>query len=401
MTTVEIWEAEAQVSETARADELLCTALRDEVAFWPELADAGFAERVLARAEYHGVAGLLNERAPQLTGWPLPLREALRDRARAHAFWELRHGHAMGEVIEALAARGIEPLFLKGTALAYSVYRNPVWRTRGDTDVLVAPECFAEAGEALLGLGFEKDFAVSGEFAAHEQSYTFDLEGGGSHVIDLHRRINNSQLLARLFAFDELCVESVPLPRLHPEARALGPTHALLLACLHRLTHHNNPYYVHGVAHYGADRLIWLYDIQLLAGTFSDNQWTEVARMAQEKGLCFATRNGIARAHELFHSPIPEDVTSALRGNRELAARYFQSGVLRQAWIDFLALDDLRARFKFAREVVVPSRTYMQTKYGVPNPAWLPLLYARRAAAGLARRLNIRSAPAEPSRPES
>ena len=398
MTTVEKRRAEAQVSDNARADELLCRALRDEVALWSGRTDATFEANVLARAEYHGVAALLNERASHLIGWSQSSCEALRDRARAHAFWELRHGHAMGEVIEALTVRGIGTLFFKGTALAYSLYDNPVWRTRGDTDLLVAPEYFAEAGEALLRLGYKKDFAVSGEFVTQEQSYTLHLEGGGSHVIDLHRRVNNSQLLGRLFGFEELRAKSVALPRLHAKARALGPTHALLLACLHRLTHANAPYYVDGVRYYDPSRLIWLYDVHLLARSYSDDQWRELAHEARKKGLCFATLDGLVRAQEIFHSPIPEAVMDARRQHREPIARYFQAGPVRQHWIDFQALEGLRERLTFAREIVFPSVTYMRKRYGFANAAWVPLLYARRAAAGVASRLKTRSTGAEPAK---
>jgi len=66
-------------------------------------------------------------------------------RRAKHCVIARAHGRAVGEVIEALTVRGIETLFFKGTALGYSLYDNPVWRTRGDTDLLVAPEYFAEA----------------------------------------------------------------------------------------------------------------------------------------------------------------------------------------------------------------------------------------------------------------
>jgi hypothetical protein len=386
--------------EQLPADALLSAALRDEDAAWPIGGDANLEANVFSRAEYHGVAILLNERSQQIANWPQPIREALREHTRAHGFWELRHGHAMGEVIEALATRQIEPLFFKGTALAYALYDNPVWRTRADTDILVAPESFAEAGEALLALGYNRGFALHGEFVGHEQSYTLRLKDGSSHVIDLHRRVNNSQLLAQLFSFEELHVQSVPLPRLHPKARAVGPTHALLLACLHRLTHRNNPYYVHNVAYYDADRLIWLYDIHLFARSYSVEQWARLARIAKEKKLCFAARDGLARAQELFHSPVPEDVMDALRPGAEVVARYLQAGPITQGLIDFLALDDLGARLTFAREVVLPPAAYMRARYGRANAAWLPLLYARRAIGGVTKRLSAQSADAKPSNSE-
>ena len=67
-----------------------------------------------------------------------------------------------------------------------------------------------------------------------------------------------------LFAFAELWPARQALPLLCRSAAGLGRVHALLLACLHRAIHRTSPYYADGTAHYGGDRLIWLYDILAL-----------------------------------------------------------------------------------------------------------------------------------------
>ena len=135
----------------------------------------------------------------ELSAWPYFVREAVRRHALARAFWELRHQQVLGDVVAALQTRDIEPVLFKGTALAYGLYANPVWRERSDTDMIVAQKDWGRASDMLVSLGFRRNAGVSGEFVSYQDSYTKESEGGGRHTIDLHRRINNSELLCRLF----------------------------------------------------------------------------------------------------------------------------------------------------------------------------------------------------------
>ena len=129
----------------------------------------------------------------------------------------------------------------KGTALAYGVYANPVWRDRGDTDMIVTHQDWGRASETLVALGFRRNTGVSSEFVSYQDNYTKETQGGGQHTIDLHRRINNSELLSRLFSYSELQAEAWPLPALCKGALAAGRVHALLLAGLHPATHRGLP----------------------------------------------------------------------------------------------------------------------------------------------------------------
>ena len=371
-------------------DDLTCAALRGESSVWPPVGSDDEAA-FIGQADYHGVSALLTERLPQLTSWPAGVREGVGARARAQTFWELRHQPLIAEVLARLGERGIEPVLFKGTALAYGLYRNPVWRARGDTDMIVAPHDWNTAAQALEALGFQRSAGVSGEFVSYQASFTRDI-GGGAHTIDLHRRINNSELLSRLFSYDELRAGAVPLPALCPGAVAAGPVDALLLACVHRSTHKHNPYTVDGIDFYGADRLIWLYDIHLLGQSFAPSQWQDTVGTALAKGLAATTLAGIERAESYFGTPnrgsCPDDVRRALARSGEPVAAYLAAGRLRQSWLDFLAIEGGKDRLRFIRELVFPPADYMRTKYADAHPAWLPWLYARRGAEGLAKRLG-------------
>ena len=372
----------------AQLDDLTCSVLREESPNWPSTCGDDLETIFIRRAQYQGVTALLHERLRRLSAWPYSVREAVRRHALARAFWELRHQQVLDEVVAALRTKDIEPMLFKGTALAYGLYANPVWRERGDTDMIVAQQDWGRASDTLVSLGFRRNAGVSGEFVSYQDSYTKESEGGGRHTIDLHRRINNSELLSRLFSYAELRAEACQLPALCKGAWAAGPVHALLLACLHPATHKHNPYMVDNVAHYGGDRLIWHYDVHLLAQSFIPAQWQNFVDWAVTKGLCATSLQGLQRAAKCYGTRYPDVVLQALAKTREPVSVYLKAGRLRQGWINFSAISGLANRLQFAREFAFPPMAYMRAKYAQLPNASLPWLYARRAAEGLIKYLR-------------
>jgi hypothetical protein len=370
-------------------ERLICAVLRGENPPWPEARGAGFAGALLKGSGYHGVQALLHARLRGAQSWPSFVVETLHREAISRAMWELRHQQVLTQALAALANIGTQPVILKGTALAYSLYDDPVLRARGDTDLIIRQQQRSQANDALIALGFVPMMGLSGEFIAYQSSYTLEAPNSGDHTVDLHWRITNSELLSRLFSYDELKRQAMPLPHLCGGAVAAGHVHALLLACMHRQVHAQAPYYVDDVAHYSADRLIWLYDIHLLSTVLSSTQWHDVVRLAKDKGLCASCLSGLERARACFHSNYPEFVLVALAepGDKERPTTYLNSGNVRQQWMDFCAIDGLSNKLQFLRELVWPSAAYMRSKYS-GSAAWLPWLYARRACGGVVKRLN-------------
>ena len=370
-------------------DELMCAVLRGEDVCWPGGNSTAFAETLLERSSYHGVQALLHERLHSRKGCPPIVLEPLHHQALAQTMWELRHQHVLTKIVAELARNSIYPVIFKGTALAYSLYANPLLRARGDTDFIVRPQEREHVDEALTSLGFKRNMAVSGEFISYQASYTLQAADSSHHDIDLHWRINNSELLSRLFAYEDLRSTAVPLPDLCSDALAASPVHALLVACMHRAVHKQSPYYVNGVAHYSGDRLIWLYDIHLLARSFTSADWHEVLSLSRHKGLSSVVLEGLQRARMCFHTRIPESVVAALEepGAGERVTMYLSASKLRQLWMNFSAIDSVANQLRFMRELVFPPAAYMRSKYPHAQSAWLPWLYARRALGGISKRL--------------
>ena len=356
---------------------------------WPEHISSA---AMLSAVDYHGVSALLHERLDLLSDWPEEVRAALIDDARARAMWELRHAMLLREIIGALGMAGVEPVFIKGTALAYGYYAEPHLRTRADTDIVIPPEQRPLVHKQLERLGFKVDRSEAGRFASSQATFTLSTPGFGNHCIDLHWAINNSALIARSISVHELRRAATSLSALSESALSASPIHALLLACLHRVAHQSAPYYSNGRAILGGDRLIWLFDIHLLASSLTEPQWQAMIALARERGAQAVLSEGLDATRSHFNTAYPEQAlreTVPDRSHRRLT-RYMRSGSLQRGWLDFTTIDRTRDRLGWLREVLLPPKAYMLAKYSGTRFDWLPWLYLRRALAGLARHL-IRS----------
>jgi len=117
-------------------------------------------------------------------------------------------------------------------------------------------------------------------------------------------KLNNSQYLANIISFDELAEESIAVKGLGEHARSPCLEHMLLHACLHRFAH---------IKDGEANRLIWLYDIYLIANSLEKNQWNRFTDWAVEKKICNICVDGLKRTKSLFPASIPPSVLETLQ----------------------------------------------------------------------------------------
>lgn len=361
-------------------DRLLCQILRGHRPPWPADADAEFERRVLDACLSHGVAPLVDRQLGKSSNgwdWPAAVREPVAREARMQIALDMARERELIAVLEAFAAAGVGALLLKGTPLAYSHYADSALRPRCDTDVLVAPAKQETAARVLETRGYRRSNAVSGTLISYEDCYC-KKEGNVDHVLDVHWRINNAQVFARALSHDELFVRSVPVPGLGEAARGLYPPHALLLACMHRAGH------LEGRDGSG-ERLIWLYDIHLLAKAMSAGEWREFAQLACVKRMCRICLDGLGCAHEALGAVIPDAVLDQLAtpAADELSGAYLRTGRWGRLALDVRALATWRERATLLWELCIPPADYLLAKYRVRNRWWLPWLYARRIVAGV------------------
>ena len=289
--------------------------------------------------------------------------------------------------LAALSNAGVPVLVLKGTALAYSLYPQPYLRTRCDTDLWVPKVFCDQALKRLEGLGYRRQEGISGELVSSQTSLVKESRVGVRFCIDLHWRLNNSQLFAQALEQEEADSQAVPLPALGPHAKCLCPQHALLLACMHRAGHLKVGHAANGETFDEGNRLIWLYDIHLLVGSMSAEELEAFARLAVDRRMAAVCRDALVVTGSQFSTSIPDPVLQLLSGPRgEPSARYLSSGAYGIARAELGSLS-WPQRLRLLREHLFPPVEYMRWKYGGRNDFLLPVLYCHRAAKGLWTRL--------------
>jgi hypothetical protein len=367
--------------------DLVCRLLCGVSSAWPVSFAAELQSQFLYYTDRHGVQPLLHAqlRSSDAWGnWPSDLRQALSDGAASQAVVDMIQEQESVKVLKALSESGITPLLMKGVPLAYTHYRSPHLRPRGDADMLIRRADRETAWGVLTELRYERLNTTRGELVSSQSSWNKLDRHGVTHAIDLHWRVNNCQIFAEAMSYDELASGSVAIQVLG--ARALGPVHALLLACMHRVAHVTGSWSAHNRRHYG-DRLIWLYDIHLLASRMSTQELTEFVRLAVERRLKTICIDGLRHSQRCFGTPLPDEVLEALSaaGPPEPSARYLDPGRLRFMVRDIRSLSNVLDRLRLVKEHLFPPAEYMLKKYAVSRRAWLSILYLRRAVQGIWR----------------
>ncbi len=353
--------------------------LRHEPVGWAELGlEPG---RFLDACVDADLVGLVHDSlARNSRGWPAAARTRLARLARAAVGTELLQGREAARALEALGAAGIPTLLFKGTALAYTGYPRPSLRPRNDTDLLVRPADAPRARAVLEGIGYVATNYSGGEVLFRQFELQFEDTFGLAHALDVHWSVSTQAVFADLFDFDEVARESIPVPALGAHARAFGPVHALLLACVHPAMHHRNE-----------ERLIWLYDVHLLAARLTPARWERLADLAVTRAVAAVCLHGLTRARARLGTSVPESVLvrlGAAARRAEPSARYLEAD---RRWGSELASSwgalRWRERLALLREIAFPSPSYMLAAYGVTNsrmgPWLLPALYAHRGIRGL------------------
>jgi len=184
-------------------------------------------------------------------------------------------------------------------------------------------------------------------------------------------------MFSDLITYDELASDAMPVPALGPSARAPGLVHAMLLACVHPVMHHQND-----------RRLLWTCDIDRIAARLTADAWRAVARLAVEKRIAAIVAHELSHARRVWRTAIPDGALAALATtSSEPSAAYLEPGRgWRHELLDNVArLPTWRGRLQLLREVAFPSRSYMARAYGVDgarSAVLLPALYVHRLTAG-------------------
>lgn len=375
---------------------------------WPE--EISGQQTLIDFCREEGVTGLvyfnLQSREGR-AGWPEGLRRRLVGwAAGAERVREVIDRELVG-IVQALERQGVTPLLFKGCALAHSIYPEPWIRLGCDSDLLIRREDRTAGIETLRRLGFAQPTGVTGEMVMNQAGFYKEADGV-TVAIDLHWELSQAQVLVGLLTYEELLGRGkgilldaegtttssrkpgyrfetgegdepkAPDPRA-PErvtAQVFGGIDSLLLACLHRAREQRK------------DRLIWLYDIHLLAEGLTDFELDQFVALADEKKVRALCLDGLEAARACFGTRLPGQLLEALRFGdpyrAEPSARLLrESGRSDRFLTDFRAVPGWRSKLRLAREHLLPPADYLLVKYRKKNRLWIPLLVVRRVWEGV------------------
>jgi len=271
------------------------------------------------------------------------------------------------------------PIIIKGQALAYSVYPDPWLRTRTDIDVLVDDGAMEPAATALADLGYRRSGAIDADLVLPQVSLS-TRRHGLRHTWDIHQRVSNRPALARAAPYEQIRLNAVRIPVEDTGFFIPSRVDNLLIACLHLVGHHP-----------GEMRLIWLYDIRLLAAALNESeQRLFLDRAAGSPPVRAACHAALAQTQHYF----PGDNTDLLRRSLDAGAGAGARWRTSQLYLARVLEDAIASgrgrRLQYLRQQLFPSAGYMMKRYRIRQRWQLPLWYALRIARALPKLLRRR-----------
>lgn len=270
------------------------------------------------------------------------------------------------EITAALNQAAIPALWLKGIALAHTVYPQPSLRPMSDLDVLVPYDQRQAALRVAEQLGYRIYQPQGGLLSADDQvrfkmTYHFALRGGiaDSVLLELHFHLlsaDDSLLsqdrLAWFWSQTNVIHNGSSMTVLKPEA------HLLYLAA-HALLQHGE----------AESTLRQFLDMHLLIAN-STLDWPLVTAQARAFGWQTALLRALTLSSDYFNTPVPDDALAALRlpVNDAGAARALpvaEPGTRLEKLWPALRATPAPDRLRMLRQVLFPSRTYMRHRYRV------------------------------------
>lgn len=250
-------------------------------------------------AAHHGVAAFVNESVAGTGVLPETVESAVRDEALRAAMLSQQVQADLGRIAGALDDAGVPFLVLKGPVLDKWVYRHRGRRAYNDLDVLVPPAHLGHAVRVLEGDGsvlLDRNWDM---MLARLPGEVHLLAPMGT-VVDLHWHVINSASMRHVFSIDgdALTEHMHRVPLGGSEIPTLAPAAMLIHVALH-------------ACHSGADRLIWLKDVEQCA-TAPELDWGQVIALTEQWNLTQPLALVLTRTSHLLGLEVPRSAATHL-----------------------------------------------------------------------------------------
>jgi len=328
-------------TNAARSRSRFCEILRGAAISKEDFLNLHLMEQSL----YEGLLGLMLPRLLGEGGVPLdgPVRAGHELKLREVSANYMRLQHACAQVLAALNRASVPVLCMRGLTLTERYYGEQApLRPISDIDLLLTKGRMLEAKQALWDIGFRPDPVYRNIYARGDITLDLHYEPIGYERIDAWRHITS----LRTEAFFEHAQRGRLLGE---DALLLPPAVELPYLCFHALKH-------------SFERLIWLYDISLVARAIdADEGWDEAVAVIAAYGLerpCYYALS-YAKAH--LEAPVPEAVLASIWPDMGMIERGLYRRHMQHEVIPYLAerlfarmQPDLAHRVAFWRESIYP-----------------------------------------------
>jgi hypothetical protein len=257
-------------------------------------------------AALHGVVGLVRRKLAALdlqSCVPAPAWQAMDAAATQIAFDAMLHLRETAGMAAALEQAGIQPLLLKGQALADLLYDDPLIRPASDIDLLIWRDEVEIAQEALAAIDYAPQ---SRQWLNRQLAHGYHISlgrevwSGRAVLLELHWDLGGRNL----FGYDLAAWRSRSQPFVLSGAPAplqrFSPEDQLLHLALHMRKHR----YV---------GLRWLVDVAELLRRFQATlDWGYVTGAARQAGLTVLLYTSLTLAQRLLAAPVDPAVLARL-----------------------------------------------------------------------------------------
>ena len=258
---------------------------------------------LLAEAVAHTVAPQFFQRLLRAPGVPQTVIQCAMLASSRQKQYVANLGGELKAILQALAAKNITPILLKGAHLALFVYPEPGHRPMADIDLLVRESDLEEANRVLMEIGYAPQYDESIE-VAHTHSHALPLLlKPGCIAIELHWTLADptDAVYADL---DGIWDRSIEVGVQGERARVFSAEDLLPHICFHA-----------GVMHNFAEKgLRPLFDVAAIVGHYGASlDWSVVEARARDWRIERSTWLMLELVREYHPNAIPEDVLQRMK----------------------------------------------------------------------------------------
>jgi Uncharacterised nucleotidyltransferase len=317
----------------------------------------------------HGMTAFLPHVRSETIDQVPAIRDELERVVHHHALAVLSGTTELLTILRHLARCGIEPVVLKGPALAAWLYGDAGMRRFIDVDLLVRRSLRIDAMRALEQLGFVRRIPDRAADAIYSRLGAWPMTREGGIGVDLHWQLSALRFPMPL-TVEDVIAGAISIRIGDQAVCTAGPTDAAILALLHAAKH------------------VWYALESTLAIAWlarrDDIDWPRAHRRLESAGAVRAAAAGLRLAADFFDTRVPAPFIDAVRSpaaeqlaSMACGALALPPGTFVDRWLErrahLAAFDRMRDRVRYdVRRLLEP--TALEWTW-LPLPRALTLLY--------------------------